>query len=301
VLALIAIFVLTFFALWAVVYRVLPAAWKKGAALWSAITRAILRRQRFAAWFERGRVRLRPLHPYRPLAAIVVVGFLTAGSTGAAFLGLSELLQEKSPELERIDHVVWRSARSHRSPGATLFFTAFTELGTVAGLSSIVLGSAAFLVTRGRHRWAAYLLVTAAGGWALNQSLKLLFARARPDMAEALRRSHGYAFPSGHAMVSLTVFGALVYLIMRGSWSWRMRSASIALALCLTAAISLSRIYLGVHWVSDIVAGVAAGMVWLATTTGTYEIFRRLRMLRHTSGQRSAADADLPPRQCAQA
>ena len=286
-LALIAVFVVAFFALWAGIYRVLPAAWRVSAAAWSRITRAILRRQRFATWYERGAVRLHPLHPYRPLAVILAVGFLTAASTGAAFLGLAELMQESSPRLGEIDHSVWQSSHRFRSPGATPFFIAFTLLGTATGLGLLVLASATFLALRGRYRWAAYLVVTALGGWVLNQGLKLVFARARPDMAAALRHSSGYAFPSGHAMVSISVFGALVYLMVRGFSNWRVRSASAALALCLTGAISLSRIYLGVHWFSDIAAGLSAGIVWLATTTGTYEVFRRMRMLRHTRAQQT--------------
>jgi undecaprenyl-diphosphatase len=279
---LILLFLLAFVALWAGVYRVLPAVWRTARSLWAAAARAILRRQRFAVWYERGTARLRPLHPYRPLLVILAVGLLIAGLTGASFLAVAELMQEKSPQLERWDQAVWRSAHQLRSPGATHFFLVFTLLGTGVGLGLIVLIIAVVLVARGHGRWAGFLVVTALGGWLLNHGLKLLFARARPDMAEALRRSSSYAFPSGHAMVSLIVFGALVYVVIHASASWRVRSAAAALALCLVGAISLSRIYLGVHWLSDIVAGLAAGLVWLATTTVAYEVYRRMRLLRTT-------------------
>ncbi len=72
-------------------------------------------------------------------------------------------------------------------------------------------------------------------------------------------------------------------MVRRGSIAartWRTRSGTIALATALAAAIAASRVYLGVHWLSDIVAGLAAGLVWLAAVTAAYEIFRRVRSLR---------------------
>ncbi|HVR72083.1 MAG TPA: phosphatase PAP2 family protein [Vicinamibacteria bacterium] len=278
----IALFLLAFLALWAALYRLLPPVWRAIRAVWAALARAILRRETFAVWYERGTTRLRPLHPYRTLLAILTLGFVTAALTGAAFLFLAELMQENSPLLARVDQAVWREARERRTEGATTFFLVFTLLGTGVGLGILALLITVVLVARGHRRWAAFLVLNAAGGGLLNDWLKVLFARARPDQDEALWRSSSYAFPSGHAMGSFVVFGAIVYLVMRASPSWRVRSAAVALACCLTGAISLSRIYLGVHWFSDIVAGLSAGLVWLATTTAVYEVHRRMRLLRAT-------------------
>jgi undecaprenyl-diphosphatase len=97
-------------------------------------------------------------------------------------------------------------------------------------------------------------------------------------------------------MGSLVVFGAMAYLVMRATASWRVRSAAVALSLTLVAAISLSRIYLGVHWLSDIVAGISAGLVWLATTTATYEVYRRMRVLRTAGAQAAASPGEVTPR-----
>jgi undecaprenyl-diphosphatase len=281
-LAAIALFLLAFLVTWAGIYAILPPVWRSVHAGWASLARAILRRQRFAVWYERGTTRLRPLHPYRALLLILAGGFVTAALTGAAFMSLAELMQRGSPLLERVDQAVWRAALTARSDGATTFFLVFTLLGTGVGLGILALMIAVVLVARGHPRWATFLVVTAAGGGVLNHGLKLLFERDRPDMAEALWRSHSYAFPSGHAMGSFVVFGALVYLVMRATASARVRSAAVALALCLTGTISLSRIYLGVHWFSDIVAGLSAGLVWLATTTAVYEVYRRMLLLRTT-------------------
>jgi undecaprenyl-diphosphatase len=110
--------------------------------------------------------------------------------------------------------------------------------------------------------------------------LKSLFARARPDLAEALRTADGYSFPSGHAMGSVVVFGALSYLVLRLHAPWRRRAAGLAAAGTFIAAISVSRIYLGVHWISDIAAGLCAGTVWVTVATVAYETFRRIRLIR---------------------
>ena len=280
--AAIALFLLAFLALWAAIYAVLPPAWRTAQAGFAALARAILRRERFAVWYERGTTRLRPLHPYRALLLVLAGGFLTAALTGAAFMSLANLMQDGNAILERVDHAVWNAARGVRSDGATTFFLVFTLLGTGVGLGILVVLIAVVLIARGHPRWATFLVVTGIGGGLLNHGLKLVFERNRPDMADALWRSHSYAFPSGHAMGSFVVFGALVYLVMRASASARVRSAAVALGLILTATISLSRIYLGVHWFSDIVAGLSAGLVWLATTTAVYEVYRRMHLLRTT-------------------
>jgi undecaprenyl-diphosphatase len=283
--AAIVLFLLAFLGLWAGIYRVLPSVWRASQARWASLAQAVLRRERFAVWYERGVTRLQPLHPYRASLAILGVGFAVAAMTGLGFLSLAELMRENNTELQEIDHAVWRWAREWRSPGPTYFFLAFSYLGLGVGLGILVTIVAVVLLVRGHPRWAGFLVLSAAGSGLLNHGLKLVFARSRPDMADALWRSHSYAFPSGHAMGSVVVFGALAYLVMRGSASWRVRSAAVALALCLVGAISLSRIYLGVHWFSDIVAGVSAGLVWLATTTATYEVYRRMRLLRATPAE----------------
>jgi undecaprenyl-diphosphatase len=147
-------------------------------------------------------------------------------------------------------------------------------------LSSIVLPVVVILWMRGRRWLPLFLTVVTLGGWALNYGLKAIFARARPDLSLALRATSGYSFPSGHAMMSAVAFGALAYVVMRTSNRRAARSAALAFATCAVIAISLSRVYLGVHWISDIAAGVAAGIIWLASAIAVYEVSRRFRALR---------------------
>ncbi|HEU5162836.1 MAG TPA: phosphatase PAP2 family protein, partial [Thermoanaerobaculia bacterium] len=104
-----------------------------------------------------------------------------------------------------------------------------------------------------------------------------------------IRHATGYSFPSGHAMGSTIVFGALTYLALRHFHRWRDRSATLAVAISVVLAVSLSRIYLGVHWVTDIVAGVAAGTVWVLFVTVAYEAWRRIRRARERRAELTAA------------
>ncbi|HUP48680.1 MAG TPA: phosphatase PAP2 family protein [Thermoanaerobaculia bacterium] len=217
---------------------------------------------------------------YLPVVILLLAGAIVTAAAGDQFLDLAEHVQSGSETLQRIDAEVHEWARGRHSAAATLFFTFFTYVGTPVGLGLIVAAVVTGLAMQGRYRWCAYLAGTAIIGALLVIELKLLFARARPDLAAALRSAHGYSFPSGHAMGSTIVFGALSYLIVRAHAPWWKRAAGLAAAATAILAVSLSRVYLGVHWISDIGAGIAAGVLWATVATVAYEAFRRIRMVR---------------------
>jgi len=217
---------------------------------------------------------------YLPVFVVLAIGVALAAFAGDAFLDLAEGLRAGSPRLQRVDRDVHDWAIDTRTPVSTSFLTVLTIIGTPVGLGLLLVIVSGVLVLRRRWRWAAYLVITCGVGGLLNLQLKAYFARARPDVAEALRDAHGYSFPSGHAMGSTIVFGALAYLAFRFLPKWRPRAAALAFCVTMTLAISASRIYLGVHWISDIAAGIAAGVIWVAFATVAYETFRRIRMVR---------------------
>jgi undecaprenyl-diphosphatase len=217
---------------------------------------------------------------YLPVAILLAAGVALTLLAGDAFEDLAELVQQESPALQKLDRDAHLWAVSQRTAGTTLFFTLFTTAGGPTFLI-VALGIIAVLLSfKGRFRWAAYLVVTTGVGGLLVKVLKIYFQRARPDLAEALRQAHGYSFPSGHAMGSTLAAGALAYLALRSLDTWRAKAAALAAAVTFVAAVALSRVYLGVHWISDIGAGVAAGLVWVTFTTVAYETFRRIRHVR---------------------
>jgi len=238
--------------------------------------------KRSANWTARFRYR-----DYVPVAVVLLAGLAATLLAGDAFEDLAELVRSNSTQLHDIDARWHEWARYSRTAGSTRFFTTMTIIGTPLPLGIIVAVVVALLLARRRWRWAVYLAFTTGIGAALNLALKTYFHRTRPDLAEALRHASGFSFPSGHAMGSTVVFGALAYIAFRAIPYWRWRAASFALALSTILAIASSRIYLGVHWISDVGAGMAAGLVWVTTSTVAYETFRRIRLIRALRAKRA--------------
>jgi membrane-associated phospholipid phosphatase len=264
----IAAFVATFLLLWLVLYYLGPL-----------LERLLARSAHFTAKFR--------YRDYLPVLVVLAIGIALAAMAGDAFLDLAESLREESPRLQSVDRDVHDWAIDTRSPVSTFFLTVLTVIGTPAGLGVLILIAAALHAVRKRWRWGAYLIVTCGIGGLLNLQLKGYFARARPDLAEALRDAHGYSFPSGHAMGSTIVFGAFAYLAFRILTNWRPRAAALAFCATMILAICASRIYLGVHWISDVAAGIAAGLIWVAFATVAYETFRRIRLVRSLRAKRT--------------
>jgi membrane-associated phospholipid phosphatase len=223
---------------------------------------------------------------YLPVFIVLAIGLGAAMAAGDLFVDIAERVHENSPRLEEIDRTVHEWARYTHTDGSTVFFTALTLIGTPVGLAILGAIVCAYLAFRKRWRWIAYLVLTSGIGGLLNLQLKAWFARARPDLAAALRDAHGYSFPSGHAMGATVVFGGFAYLAFRLLPRWRWRAAALSFACCMVLAIAVSRIYLGVHWISDIAGGIAAGAIWLTTATVGYEATRRIRLVRALRAKR---------------
>jgi undecaprenyl-diphosphatase len=143
-------------------------------------------------------------------------------------------------------------------------FSAITFLGN-AVLISIGTGLLALWMGKTK-RWnqMAFLLISVGGGALLNVILKSIFLRPRPFYPHAYLTDTGFSFPSGHAMISITFYGTLTYLAFMLVKSWKKRSFMIVGLLILSILIGFSRLYLGVHYLSDVLAGWSAGGLWLA-------------------------------------
>jgi len=228
-------------------------------------------------------------HDFLPVFLLLGIGAAVTLAVGNAFVDLAELVIAKNPELQALDQYWHDDAVSGRTPGATTFFVVTSMIGGPVILAVITVVVAAALFIGKRHRWALYLLVTAVGGAFLNGALKHHFARVRPALAEMLRQTQGYSFPSGHTMGSTVVVGALTYLSLRALTLWWQKAAVIAFGVAFVISVAASRVYLGAHWLSDVGAGAAAGLLWLATTTLGYETFRRIRLIRALRSRRRLA------------
>lgn len=153
--------------------------------------------------------------------------------------------------------------RYFASPDVDKVMIVITNIGF--GISYLVIVGASFLLLTYYRRWReiAGLAICLTGGAALNFWLKYLFHRSRPNLLRVVQES-GYSFPSGHVVASMCFYGMVAFLIMRMIDSWRGRLTVMTLAVMLNIAIGISRIYLGVHYPTDVMGGYAAGSMWLA-------------------------------------
>ena len=137
-----------------------------------------------------------------------------------------------------------------------------TALGGVGVLSLLSLASAGFLVLDGKRRSAVFLLGAVAGGLILSFALKSGFDRPRPDLVPHGAYVYTTSFPSGHAMMSAVTFLTLGSVLAQSQRRRRLKVYLILLALLITLAVGVSRVYLGVHWPTDVLAGWAVGAGW---------------------------------------
>jgi undecaprenyl-diphosphatase len=161
------------------------------------------------------------------------------------------------------------------SPSLTYVMKGFTLIGSAAFLLTGGMAVVAALARAGRKR-AAVLLVTATfGAEALDQILKLLFRRPRPEAFFGLAEPMTYSFPSGHAITAACFYGVLAAILAARTSSLRLKAALWTFAALMAAAIGLSRIYLGVHYPTDVLAGYAAAVIWVAAVRAGYGIWLR--------------------------
>jgi undecaprenyl-diphosphatase len=137
-----------------------------------------------------------------------------------------------------------------------------TALGSATVLGLTVLAVVGFLLLQGLYRNAAFVLVASVGGWFLNGLLKVIFARPRPSIVPHLREVFTQSFPSGHALTSAVVFLTLGALLMHVAERRIVKFYCMAVALLATLMIGATRVYLGVHYPTDVLAGWLIGMSW---------------------------------------
>lgn len=151
---------------------------------------------------------------------------------------------------------------SIRDPVFTLFFRIITQLGSVAVIIFLSFGIMAFLTYR--HRWSELkaFFFTVGGGELLNESLKWLIQRERP-LLPWLTSATGFSFPSGHTLLSTVFYIFIARLIFRSFPDLPKRSLISGFLIAIPAFVGISRIYLGVHFLTDVIGGWIIGMLWL--------------------------------------
>lgn len=153
-------------------------------------------------------------------------------------------------------------ARPVGPPWLEIAFTELTALGGTTVLTLITALVVLYLLIDRKPAAAAFVVVSIGGGTLIGYGLKLLVQRPRPDVVAHLVDVHTASFPSGHAMMSAVTYITLAALLARVQARRRMRAYLIGIAVFMTLAIGMSRVYLGVHWPTDVIAGWCAGVSW---------------------------------------
>jgi len=178
-----------------------------------------------------------------------------------------------------VHFAVW--LHDHTTGGLVTAFELVTLAGNAVVLSALMLSVGVVLWRRGRANDAALLVVAFVGAEVLNGALKLAFHRPRPELA--FLHLDTYSFPSGHSTAATVAYGALAFLLWPAARTARRRVALVAAAVCLVALVGFSRLYLGVHYLSDVLGGFALGATWLSLClfARAYVGDRDVRMMLH--------------------
>ncbi|HEX9786004.1 MAG TPA: phosphatase PAP2 family protein [Opitutaceae bacterium] len=163
-----------------------------------------------------------------------------------------------------------------------------TALGGRTLLTLMTVLALGYLVLRGRPRSALLVFVAVVGGSLLSVALKAWIGRGRPDFIPHLTEVSSASFPSGHSMLGSTVYLALGALLSRTVERRREKHYFICAALLLSFLIGLSRVFLGVHFPTDVIAGWAAGTAWALLCWNSSFVMQRLGLLRAGGGEREA-------------
>ena len=217
------------------------------------------------------------------LATLCIAAFAIHG-----FIELADEVTEG--ETQRVDERVLRSLRRADDPavpigpgwlrGAALDVTA---LGGTTVVSLVVAAVLGFLLLQRRLAYAIFVLAAAVGGMLLNMALKAGFERARPSVVPHLTEVATTSFPSGHAMLSAVVYLTLGTLLMRLVRRKREKAYCLGVALAATVLVGASRVYLGVHYPTDVLGGWAVGLAWALACWIVERLLERSRAFRRSA------------------
>lgn len=208
---------------------------------------------------KRDRCKLAGLYLLIGLAASGIILFL-----------LAEFHEEiTEPFLSHLDRQVMQTVHAHVSAPLTALMVFCSFIGSIKVFLPATILIAGVLWWRNHRADGLLLLIAIAGAAALNFGLKVHFRRLRPDVPWALAHEHTFSFPSGHSLFAMVLYGTACYLVLTRIKSRGGQAAVLFGGLAIVIAIGVSRVYLGVHYPTDVAAGYLVGLIWLATVIGS--------------------------------
>ncbi|MHA4870536.1 phosphatase PAP2 family protein [Duganella sp. PWIR1] len=166
---------------------------------------------------------------------------------------------------------------AHAFEPVTGFMLAISNMHSVAGMA-LLLGLLTFYLWRRQaYYWLLALMFAVPGGMLLNVVLKHIFQRTRPVFEEPLVTLATYSFPSGHTTAATCFYGMLVSYLVIARPAWSVRLGTVSFCLTMVLLVAFSRVYLGAHYVSDVLAGMAESVAWLSVCITGVSTLRRRR------------------------
>lgn len=227
------------------------------ADLWRGSSRAVQQtlKQLAKAWMQH-------IHP-RLMSFVATAGLLWLGACLLILLGLAHLADEVvEQEAFFFDEAILLWINQFASPTLDRVMLAITRLGNPGTVIPLACMGFSWLWWRRQQPIAIAFAITCVGGAVLSSGLKLLFGKTRPALWPQLITETTYSFPSGHALGSMVLYGFSAYLLAQ---RFPQRNQLIyGLAVLLIGGIGVSRLYLGVHWPTDVLAGYGIGFLWIS-------------------------------------
>ena len=201
-----------------------------------------------------------PRPPLGTATVTVVVGFAALVAILIVFGSIAEAV--RAQEVFGLD--TWATPFLHgiASPGLDALMNALTDIGSSLVIVPILFVVGAWLLRKQRYGAAHFLSVASVGSLVLQGTMKVFFARPRPHLDWVQQVLSDYSFPSGHTM-SAVIFYVALALVLWSVFGRRIGLIALAIAATLTFGVSVSRIYLGYHYLTDVVGGLLAGIAWL--------------------------------------
>lgn len=219
------------------------------------------------------------LSPEGEFGLHLTVGLVLILLAGMAFSEIAEDVVE-GDTITVIDVQLAHWFRARATEGFTRAMLFITHWNGITGTSVMTALLAAWFAWRKAHYWLIVLVTAVPGGMLLNVVLKHIFRRQRPSLEDPLLTLATYSFPSGHTVAATLFYGVLACFLVRRIHAWPRRALVVAAGCLMVMLVALSRMYLGVHYLSDVMAASAEGAAWLAVCVTAVSTLHRRRLAR---------------------
>jgi undecaprenyl-diphosphatase len=216
----------------------------------------------------------------RELSLRLLLSFLICIVFGSIFTYIASAISNET--IVDFDSPIISFVQGLESDGLTTIMKTFTTIGSTPFVILFTLAGMGILLYK-RHRAQAFLLFVAiAGSGLLNIILKTIYKRARPELHRIVDIG-GFSFPSGHTMLAFSLYAVLAFIVWRNLKTTVSRIVLFLFAVFMILMIGVSRIYLGVHYPSDVTAGIFASALWMTIATTVYTWYQERKEKKHST------------------